>query len=155
MRVQILHDELEGLESSAQRAFDINALEGTVFDVSRTSLLVAVSRKHSETLDAVGPRGMWRCDKHIPQTTVERQIHVRGRCGTGADGGSLGGRSAVALQHCPPARPVAAELCNLHPCRPFGKKQGAFAVRYQAPFCTSAVLHACWCSLQHGLRMPS
>lgn len=84
-RMQILHDELEGLEQSAQRAFDINALEGTVFDVSRTSLLVAVGRKQSEALDAVGPRGMWRCDKHIPQTTVERQIHVRGRCCTGAE----------------------------------------------------------------------
>ena len=79
-RAQILHDELEGLESSAQRAFDINALEGTVFDVSRSSLLIAVSRKHSETLEAVGPRGMWRCDKHIPQTTVERQIQVRSCC---------------------------------------------------------------------------
>ena len=84
-RAQILHDELEGLESSAQRAFDINALEGTVFDVSRNSLLLAVGRKQSEALDAVGPRGMWRCDKHIPQTTVERQIHVRGCSCTGAD----------------------------------------------------------------------
>jgi len=69
-----MHDEEAAVEAAKHRAFDVNALEATVYDMSRAGLLVAVGHKQSLALEAVGGRGLWRMDKCSPQTTVERQL---------------------------------------------------------------------------------
>lgn len=70
----------ESLAEQRHRAFGLeNALQGTVFAVTRSSMLVAVSYVEAQGLEVAGPDARWRIDKHNPETTLKRQQQVRTR----------------------------------------------------------------------------
>jgi hypothetical protein len=61
---------LQGLE-------EYNTIEGTVLEVRRGSLKLALSKGDSDRIEACPSGSVWRMDKYAPETTFQRQLQVR------------------------------------------------------------------------------
>ena len=61
--------------------------EGTILEVRRGFIKVALPRKASDALEMAGVNAMWRMDRYSPDTTYQRQLKVnmpRSPAGTAA-----------------------------------------------------------------------
>ena len=53
------------------------SVEGTVLEVRRTYVKLALSRRASDKMEAQGRNATWRMDRYSPDTTYQRQLKVR------------------------------------------------------------------------------